>query len=75
MELAAHQIKLSNVAIRPEKMRITRDVLDEKNNAAEVLLPRWRTWAVSRFTKCVYYQVKKSALLNPIHSGDAGLNA
>jgi putrescine transport system ATP-binding protein len=27
-----------NVAIRPEKMRITRDVLDEKNNAAEGII-------------------------------------
>jgi len=45
------------------KMRITAWMFNKmnKNNAVlKVLLPRWRTWAVSRFTKCVNYQVKRN---------------
>jgi len=53
-------------------MRITRDVLDEKNNAAEGIITEVAYMGSQSIYKCVYYQGKEIRITQPNTQRDAG---
>ena len=61
-----------NVAIRPEKMRITRDVLDEKNNAAEGIITEVAYMGSQSIYKVRLLSGKEIRITQPNTQRDAG---